>query len=95
MSIRGKVNYFTTRDIKRIDRKFNKSNYTAEAIYDVLEEWMLENGYVLFDDDFEFVREIQVGRTWEIRYTCMVLRGIKRGGKFYLGSVGMGYHHIK
>lgn len=92
---RGKLNWFTRKDIKAIDPSFDLINLNELELYNILEEFMLENGFVLFDNEIEFVREIIVNRWHEIRYNCFVLRGKKIKGRFVLESVGIQYWYIE
>jgi hypothetical protein len=56
---------------------------------------MLEMNFVFFDDDIVFDKEIIVNGWHEIRYNCMVLRGVRRNGRFILKECGIQYRHIK
>ena len=72
--IKGKLNWFSPQDIQKIDQTIDLENVDEKHLYDVLEEFMLEQGFVMFDNDFAFDREFENPNGWtERRYHCMVL----------------------
>lgn len=92
--LRGKVCWFTRKDIKKFDKNFDLFTLNELKLYDLLEEAMLDMGFVMFDDDLVFDREIVVNGWHERRYSCMVLRGVKRKGRFVLKECGIQFRHI-
>lgn len=91
---RGKLNWFTRKDIKAIDPSFDLINLNELELHNILEEFLLENNFVLFDNDIDFIREIIVNGWHERRYNCMVLRGKRIKGRFVLKECGIQYHYI-
>jgi len=94
VGMRGKVCWFTRKDIKGFDRNFDLYYLDVKELYDLLEEQMLDQGFVFFDTDFTFDKEIIIDGWHEIRYSCMVLRGVRRKGRFILKEAGVQFHHI-
>lgn len=92
--IKGKVCYFTRKDIKKFDRNFDLYNLDEIKLYDLLEEQMWNLGFIMFDNDLVFDKEIIVNGWHERRYSCMVLRGKKRNGRFILAECGIQYYYI-
>jgi hypothetical protein len=92
--IHGKLNWFTRKDILKFDKGFNLQDLDEKKLYDLLEEQMLDMGFVLFDNDLVFDKEIIVRGWHERRYSCMVLKGVKRKGRFILKTVGVQFWHI-
>lgn len=93
--LQGKVCWFTRKDIKDFDKSFDLLTFDEERLYDLLEEQMLNMGFVTFDNDLVFEKEIVVNGWHERRYSCMVLRGKRRKERFILKEVGIQYRHIK
>ena len=94
VGLRGKVCYFTRKDIKNIDPDFDLINLDEKKLYDLLEEFMGSIGFVFFDNDFVFNKEIVVNGWHERRYSCMILRGKRIKGRFILESCGIQFHYI-
>lgn len=93
--IRGKLNIFERKDIRKFDKHFDLYSLDELRLYDLLEEQMLNMGFVMFDNDIEFEKEEIVKGWHERRYSCMLLKGKRRNGRFILHSVGIQYKHIK
>ena len=92
--IKGKLCHFTRNDIKKLDKGFIFDEYNILPLYDLLEEHMLELGFVMYDNDIEFLEEI-IDRGWHwIRYSCMVLKGKRIKGRFVLSEALIQYKHI-
>jgi len=92
--LRGKINWFTRKDILKFDKEFNLYELDEIKLFDLLEEQMWNMGFILFDNDLVFEKEIIVNGWHERRYSCMVLKGVKRKGIFILKEVGIQYWHI-
>jgi hypothetical protein len=92
--IKGKLNWFTRKDILKFDKGFNLQDLDEKKLYDLLEEQMLDMGFILFDNEFTFNKEIVVNGWHERRYSCMVLKGVRRKGRFILKEVGIQFWHI-
>ena len=91
-----KVNWFSSDNIRNIDSELPLDDFkTIDPFYDALEEYMLEMGFVLWDDEIEIEKEIIIGGFHEIRYNCATVRGVRRKDKFIVNSIGIAYHHIK
>ena len=93
--IKGKICWFTRKDILGFDKHFDLQNLDELKLYDLLEEQLLDMGFVLFDNDLVFDKEIIVKGWHERRYSCMVLKGVKRKGRFILKEAGVQYAGIK
>ena len=93
--IRGKICWFNKKDIKKIDSSYVFNETDVLELYNILEEHMLDLGFVLYDDEIKFEKEIIINRYHEIRYNCMVLKGTRRKGVFILKEIGIQYFHIK
>jgi hypothetical protein len=93
--IKGKVCWFEWKDIRRIEPNYVFDEFNVLELHDILEEQMLEEGFVLYDEDIVFYEEVVVNGWHEILFNCIKLKGIRRNGKFILNSVGMQYKHIK
>ena len=92
--LKGKINWFTRKDIHRFDPHFDLYQIDEEKLYDLCEEQMLDMGFVLFDNDLVFEKEVIINGWYERRYSCMVLKGKKRKGRFILKEVGIQFWHI-
>ena len=96
--IKGKlrINWFSADELRNLDDSLPVSDFTIlEPFYDVCEETMEEEGFVLWDDDIEFVEEIVSNGFHEMRYNCAVVRGTKRKNKFIIKELGIAYYYIK
>lgn len=94
MALRGKVNWFDRKDIRKFDPTFDLYYLDERKLYDLLEEQMWRMGFVMFDNDFVFDKEIIVNGWHERRYSCMVLRGKRRNGRFILKECGIQFYYI-
>jgi len=93
--IKGKLCWFTRKDVKKFDKDFDLIELNETRLYDLLEEQMLDMGFVLYDNELEFDKEVvHNGWHWR-RFTCMVIKGIRRNGKFVMSEVGIQYCYIK
>lgn len=93
---KGKVNWIPVEEIKKIAPDLDTSDFKdIEPYYDAIEEHMLEQGFVLWDDPIEFESEVTVGGYHELRYNCAVVKGTRRSDKFIIKEVGVAYQHIK
>ena len=93
--IRGKINWFNKKQIKKIEPNFDFDNLNEIELYNILEEHLLDLGFVVYDEEMVFEKEIVVKRYHERRYNCMVLKGTRRKGKFILNEIGIQFRHIK
>jgi hypothetical protein len=96
MAIKGKLNIFEVKDIKKIDPEYDLENWDAMSLCDMLEMYMMKHGFVLYEDEeMEWLGEdIYNGFHW-LRWSCMVIKGVRRKGKLIINSVGIQYRHIK
>lgn len=96
MAIKGKLNQFSVDDIGRIDPDYNLDDWDATTLYDLLEEYMLDRGFVLYEDEeMKWINEeVYNGFHW-LRWSCMVVKGIRRKGKFIINKVQIQFRHIK
>lgn len=92
--IKGKLCHFTRKDIRKIDKNFDLYRLEEMKLYDLLEEHMLDNGFVVYDEDIEFSKEIVYGGWHWRRYNCFVLKGKRRNGRFILSEAMVQYSHI-
>lgn len=95
VGLAGKVNWFTRKDIKGIDPDFDLINLDEKKLFDILEEYMNDQGWVMFDNDLVFKKEMIVNGWHERRWTCMVVRGKRIKGRFVLKECGIQYHYIE
>jgi hypothetical protein len=96
MLIKGKLNRFDVDDIHRIAPDLDTSDFVdIVPYYDALEEEMLEQGFVLWDDDLVFDREVVNSRYHEKRYNIAVVRGTQRDDKFIVKDISISYKGIK
>ena len=95
MGIKGKLCHFTRKDIKGFDKNFMFDEHNVLELYDLLEEQMLEMGFVMYDEDIIFEGEYVFNRWHWIRYNCMVLKGKRLNGRFVLSEAMIQYKHIK
>ena len=95
MPLRGKLCHFTRKDIKRFDREFIFDEHDVLSLHDLLEEQMLHMGFVMYDNEIEFLEEVIVNRWHYIRYSCIVLKGKRIKGRFVLSEALMQFYHIK
>ena len=93
--IRGKLNHYTKKDILKIEPDFVFDETNVLELHDILEEDMLNKGFVLYDNEITFDKEIVVNGYHELRFSCMVIKGVRRKGKFILKECLMQYRHIK
>ena len=94
--IKGKINFFTAKDIHVIAPHLNTSDFVEiDAYYDACEEVMMGDGFETWDDDLIFTEELLINGVYERRYNIAVVRGIKRNDKFILQEIGISYYHIK
>ncbi|ANS04904.1 hypothetical protein [uncultured Mediterranean phage] len=94
-SIKGKLAFFTAKDINRIAPDLDTSDFqNIIPYYDACEEALLDDGFELWDDDIEFVEEDLVSGKHELRFNIALVKGFKRKGKFVLHSIGISYKHI-
>lgn len=94
--IKGKLNMFSVDDIKRIDSDYDLSEWDVISLYNLLEEYMLNNGFVLYEDeDMEWLGEdVYSGFHW-LRWSCIVVKGVRRNKKLIINTVMVQYKHIK
>lgn len=93
--IKGKLCWFTRKDILKFDKHFDLFHLDEKKLYDLLEEQMLEMDFVMYDNDLEFSKEVvHNGWHWR-RYSCMVLKGVRRKNRFIIKEVGIQYKHLK
>ena len=95
MAIRGKLCHFTRKDIKKFDKDYIFDEHNVLELYDLLEEQMLSMGFVMYDNEIEFIEEVVYNGWHHIRYSCMVLKGKRIKGRFVLSQALMQYKHIK
>jgi len=96
--IKGKlrVNWFSADELELLDETLPLDDFTTLGqFYDVCEEKMLEEGFELWDDEINYVDEVDTGRWIEIRYNCAIVRGKRMDGKFSVKEIGISYYHIK
>ena len=91
----GKMCHFTKEQILGLDPDFVFDENNVGELYDIMEEKMLDEGFVMYDNDIEFDQEIVVNGVHELRYSCMVIYGHRRKDKFYLTEASAQYKHIK
>lgn len=93
---KGKVCYIPVREINKIAPEIDTSDFTdIDQLYDVCEEHLLTQGFILFDDPIEFIAEVTVNRYHELRYNCIIVKGTRRNDKFIINEVGTRFIHIK
>lgn len=93
--IRGKVNWFSAKDINRIAPDIDTSNFTdINPYYDACEEIMMAEGFEMWDDDISEEGEQLIRGVWNKRYNIAVIKGVKRKDKFIVNEVGIAYKHI-
>ena len=93
---KGKVCWLDASMINAIEPKLNTSDFKElEPYYDVLEEHLLNEGFVLYDDPIEFIADVTVNGFHELRYNCAIVKGTRRNGKFIVNEIGISYQHIK
>lgn len=96
MLIKGKLNHFDVSDINRIAPELDTSNFTdIEPFYDALEEEMLEQGFILWDDELEFKEELIQKGFHVLRYNIAIVRGTRRDDKFIVKDIAISYRGIK
>jgi hypothetical protein len=95
MAIKGKLCHFSRKDIKRFDKGYIFDEHNVLELYDILEEQMLNMGFVMYDEDIDFLEEVIVNRWHYIRYSCMVLKGKRIKGRFILSECLIQYMYIK
>ena len=96
MWIKGKLNRFDVETINRIAPELDTSDFTdIVPYYDALEEEMLEQGFVLWDDDIVFDKEIVNKGYHELRYNIVLVRGTRRDDKFIVRDISVSYKGIK
>jgi hypothetical protein len=96
MPIKGKLNIFEIEDIKRIDPDYDLNDWDAVSLYNMLEEYMLNKGFGLYEDEeMTWIgEEVYSGYHW-LRWSCMVVKGIRRNKKLIINSVKIQYEYIK
>lgn len=93
--VRGKLCLFERKDIEKIEPDFDCHDFDEIELYNILEEHIQDLGFVVYDEDIVFEKEIINNRYHERRYNCMVLKGTRRKGKFILKQIGIQYKYIK
>lgn len=95
MALKGKLCHFSRKDIKGFDKDYTFDEHNVLELYDLLEEQMLSMGFVMYDNEIEFLEEVVHNRWHHIRYSCMVLKGKRIKGRFVLSECLVQYRHIK
>src|SRR5690554_4442792 len=93
--IKGKIAWFPAHELKRLSPETPMDFSDIGEWYDVLEETLLNQGFVLPDDDIEF-KEQYVEKGFHVfRYNCAVVKTTKRNEQYILHEIGIQYLGIK
>lgn len=96
MDIKGKINFFEKDELIQLAPELDINNFSdIGEWYDVLEETLLDQGFVLYDDEIDFIKEWKNGRYYFFKYNCAIVQTIKSGDKYSIKKIGIAYHHIK
>ena len=96
MDIKGKLVHVTRKELKRIAPELPIDDFSdIGEWYDALEEHLLEQGFILSDDEIDFIKEWSSNGSYYFKYNCAVVKTRKRNDKFSITEISIQYFGIK
>lgn len=93
--IKGKIVWFPAHELKRLNPDVPMDFVELEEWYDVLEETLLDQGFILSEEDIRFQKQYVEKGFHIFRYNCAVVKTVKRNDRYVLHEIGIQYFGIK